>query len=48
VTYTGVTNLPRFLVEFSDWNLQPKLAPARFVFKKPADAKQIEFRLGAR
>jgi hypothetical protein len=44
VTYTSVTNFPRFLVEFSDWNLQPKLAPARFVFKKPADAKQIDFR----
>jgi hypothetical protein len=46
VTYTGVTNFPRFLVEFSDWNLQPKLAASRFVFKKPADAKQIEFRAG--
>ena len=47
VTYTDVTNFPRFLVEFSDWNLHPKLTPARFRFKKPADAKQIEFRLGA-
>lgn len=47
VTYTNVTNFPRFLIEFSDWNLQPKLAASRFVFRKPADAKEIEFRSGA-
>jgi sporulation protein YlmC with PRC-barrel domain len=46
-TYTNVTNFPRFLIEFSDWNLQPKLAASRFVFRKPADAKEIEFRSGA-
>jgi hypothetical protein len=43
VTYTEVQNFPRFLVEFSDWNLQPKLAASRFVFQKPSNAKQIEF-----
>jgi hypothetical protein len=43
VTYTDAQNFPRFLVEFSDWNLKPKLAPSRFVFKQPGDAKQIEF-----
>jgi hypothetical protein len=42
VTYTEVQNFPRFLVEFSDWNLQPKLAASRFAFKKPSNAKQIE------
>lgn len=47
VTYTGATNFPRFLVGFSDWNLHPKLPASRFVFKKPADAKQVEFRPGA-
>ena len=36
VTYTEIQNFPRFLVEFSDWNLQPKLAASRFVFNNPA------------
>ncbi|MGD0231831.1 MAG: DUF2092 domain-containing protein [Syntrophorhabdales bacterium] len=43
VTYTDVQNYPRFLVEFSDWNLKPRLTPALFAFKKPPNAKQIEF-----
>jgi len=44
VTYAGVQNFPRFLVEFSNWNLQPKL-PANFAeFKPPPNAKQIDFR----
>jgi hypothetical protein len=43
VTYTEVRNFPRFLVEFSDWNLKPKLAASRFVFKKTSNATQIEF-----
>jgi hypothetical protein len=43
VTYTEVQNFPRFLVEFADWNLKPKLAASHFVFKKPSNAKQIEF-----
>jgi hypothetical protein len=41
-TYTDVDNFPRFLVEFSDWNLEPKLGKGQFVFKKPANAKKIE------
>ena len=44
VTYAEAQNLPRFLVEFSDWNLQPRLAADFFVFKPPPNAKQIEFR----
>lgn len=43
VTYTTVQNFPRFLVEFADWNLQPKLAASHFVFNKPRNATQIEF-----
>lgn len=43
LTYKEATNFPRFLVEFSDWNLNPKLAANAFAFKKPANAKQIEF-----
>jgi len=43
MTYKQVPNFPRFLVEFSDWNLNPKLSADTFVFKIPANAKQIEF-----
>jgi len=43
ITYTGETNFPRFLVEFSHWNLHPWLADGDFDFKKPADAKEIAF-----
>ena len=43
VTYKEVTNFPRFLLEFSNWNLNPKLSAGTFVFKKPATARQIEF-----
>jgi len=38
VTYTEAQNFLRFLVEFSDWNLKPKLAPSQFVFKQPSNA----------
>ena len=44
VTYAQAQNLPRFLVEFSNWNLQPKLAADTFVFRPPSEAKKIEFR----
>ena len=43
ITYTDVQNFPRFLLEFTTWNLQPKLAPESFAFKPPSDAKQIDF-----
>jgi hypothetical protein len=43
VTYADVQNFPRRLVEFSDWNLQPKLAESDFVFHPPPDAQQIGF-----
>lgn len=43
MTYKQAPNFPRFLVEFSDWNLKPKLKADTFVFKAPADSKQIEF-----
>lgn len=41
--YKQVPNFPRFLVEYADWNLNPKLSANTFVFKIPANAKQIEF-----
>ena len=34
---------PRAMIEFSDWNLNPKIQADTFSFKKPADAKQIDF-----
>jgi len=43
VTYKTVENFPRFLVEYLDWNLKPKLSASQFALKKPAGAKQIEF-----
>ena len=42
-TYKTVANFPRFLVEFLDWNLKPKLNADEFVFKKPHGANAIEF-----
>ena len=44
VTYAGIQNFPRFLVEFSNWNLQPSLTPDSFAFSPPSEAKKIEFR----
>ncbi len=43
ITYTDATNFPRFLVEFSHWNLHPWLTDGDFEFKKPAGAKEIAF-----
>jgi hypothetical protein len=34
---------PRVMIEFSDWNLNPQVQADTFSFKKPADAKQIDF-----
>jgi len=34
---------PRVMLEFSDWNLSPQIQADTFSFKKPADAKQIDF-----
>jgi hypothetical protein len=43
VTFTDRPNLPRTLVEFSDWNLYPWLRAGDFVFRKPAGATGIPF-----
>lgn len=42
MTYKQVPNQPRFLVEFFDWRLNPKVKN-KFDFKAPKDAKQVEF-----
>ena len=42
MTYKQVQNQPRFLVEFFDWRLNPKLKN-KFDFKAPKDVKQVEF-----
>ena len=44
VTYLALERQPRFLVNFSDWNLKARLSDRSFEFKKPAGAKPIEFR----
>jgi hypothetical protein len=47
VTYAAAENLPRFLVEFSNWNLQPRLTADSFVFTPASNARKIEFRAQA-
>jgi hypothetical protein len=44
VTYVGMERQPRFLVTFSDWSIKSDLSARRFEFKKPSDARLIEFR----
>jgi hypothetical protein len=43
MTYKQAQNFPRFMVEYRDWNLNPKLKANTFVFKAPTESKQIEF-----
>jgi hypothetical protein len=43
MTYKKASNFPRFMVEYKDWNLNPKLNADLFVFKAPANSKVIEF-----
>jgi hypothetical protein len=43
VTYLSMERQPRFMITFSDWKLNRELPAKRFDFKKPADAKLIEF-----
>ena len=43
MTYKQVPNFPRFMIEYKDWNLNPKLKADLFVFKAPVNSKQIEF-----
>ena len=45
MTYKQVPNFPRFMVEYKDWNLNPKLKADLFVFKAPAKSRLIEFDL---
>jgi hypothetical protein len=44
VTMLNMDRQPRFMVTFSDWDFKSDLSAKRFEFKKPAGAKQIEFR----
>jgi hypothetical protein len=43
MTYRQVQGHPSFLVEFTDWKLNPKLKAQTFAFNAPANGKQIEF-----
>jgi hypothetical protein len=42
-THLALERQPRFLVDFTQWNLKAKVPAGRFEFKKPAGAQQIEF-----
>jgi len=43
MTYKQAKDSPHFLIEFFDWQLNPKLTAKTFVFNKPKDAVQAEF-----
>ena len=43
-TLPNVQGAPRFMVEFHDWKLNPKLPDALFTFAKPAGAEPMDFR----
>jgi hypothetical protein len=43
MTYKQVSNFPRYMIEYTDWNLNPKLKKDIFVFKAPANSRKIEF-----
>jgi len=43
MTYKQVPNFPRFMIEYKDWKLNPKLKEDIFVFKAPVNAKQLMF-----
>lgn len=44
VTLVAMERQPRFMVTFTDWDFKSRLSARHFEFKKPAGAKQIEFR----
>lgn len=44
VTYLDDERRPRFMVTFSDWDLNARLSADRFELKPPAGAQLIEFR----
>ena len=43
MTYKQVPNFPRFMIEYKDWKLNPKLKEDLFVFKAPVNAKRMAF-----
>lgn len=43
MAYRDLKDTPRFIVEFTDWKLNPKLNAQTFEFKAPKDAQKIEF-----
>jgi hypothetical protein len=44
VTYLGMERQPRFLVNFTDWDLKARTSAKQFEFKQPANAKLIQFK----
>lgn len=47
VTYLDHPLQPHFLIEFSDWKLDPKLPDSTFDLPRPAGATQVDFREAA-
>jgi hypothetical protein len=44
IVYKTLPDQPRITVEFQEWDLTEHFAPDTFTFRKPDDAKQIEFK----
>lgn len=43
VTYTEIKDKPRYILQYSDWKINPPLKNSDFVFKKPAGAVKIPY-----
>lgn len=41
--YKEANYLPRYMIEYSDWNLRPKLKKDLFGFNIPANSQQVDF-----
>jgi hypothetical protein len=43
IAYKNREGVPRYTATLSNWNLEPEIAPDRFTFSPPANAKEVEF-----
>ncbi len=43
IAYKEREGVPRYTATLSDWNLEPEIAPDRFTFSPPANAKEVDF-----
>ena len=43
VVYTEIKDKPRYILQYTDWQINPHLKKSDFIFKKPAGAVQISY-----